>query len=263
MGSDGDRPHARPGTCDSYRQDMTPIRITNLHKRYKQTVAVEDVSFTVRQGEIFGLLGRNGAGKSTTVAMIAGLTRPDRGSVRVLGHDPFAERPAVRRVLGVQLQDAALHPSLTVAEVLRLHRSFHREGADVDGLIGKLGLTARRDTRFEKLSGGEQQRVSIGAALIGSPRVVLLDELTTGLDPEGRRRIWEVIRALRADGVGVLLVSHQMEEVERLCDRVALIDHGRLIAMDTPAGLKKHTGSSTLDDAFLSLTGSTPTGGQA
>ncbi len=242
---------------------MTPIQITNLHKRYKKTVAVEDVSFTVREAEIFGLLGRNGAGKSTIVAMIAGLTRPDRGAVRVRGHDPFADRQAVRRVLGVQLQDAALHPSLTVAEVLRLHRSFHREGADVDGLIGKLGLTSRRDIRFENLSGGEQQRVSVGAALIGDPRVVLLDELTTGLDPEGRRQIWDVITALRAGGVSVLLVSHQMEEVERLCDRVALIDHGHLIAIDTPAGLKDRTGSSTLDDAFLSLTGSTLTGGQS
>ena len=263
MAGNGDRPHARPVISRSYRRNMTPIQVTNLHKRYEQTVAVDNVSFTVRPAEIFGLLGRNGAGKSTTVEMIAGLVRPDRGAVRVLGHDPFTARTAVRRLLGVQLQDAALHPALTVGELLRLHRSFHREGADVDELIGKLGLSARRDTRFENLSGGEMQRVSVGAALIGRPRVVLLDELTTGLDPEGRRQIWEVVSALRADGLSVLLVSHQMEEVERLCDRVALLDHGRLIALDTPAGLKDHTGSSTLDDAFLSLTRSTFIGGQS
>ena len=234
---------------------MTAIQVTNLHKRYKRTVAVDDLDFTVRPGEIFGLLGRNGAGKTTTVEMIAGLIRPDRGTVRVLGHDPVTERAAVRRFLGVQLQHAALHWALTVGELLRLHRSFHADGVDPDLLIDRLGLSSRRDTRFEHLSGGEAQRVSVAAALIGDPRVVLLDELTTGLDPEGRREVWKVVSDLRADGASVVLVSHQMEEVERLCDRVVLLDKGRLLALDTPAGLIAQTGGTNLDDAFLTLTG--------
>ncbi|GIE98743.1 ABC transporter ATP-binding protein [Paractinoplanes rishiriensis] len=236
---------------------MTAIEVTDLHKRYGRTTALDGVSFTVHPGEIFGLLGRNGAGKSTTVAAIAGLIRPDRGTVRVLGHDPVRERATVRRVLGVQLQDAALHPALTVRELIRLHRGLHADGLDPDFLIDALNLDHRRDTRFEQLSGGEAQRVSIAAALAGKPRVAVLDELTTGLDPEARRDIWRIVTDLRADGVSVLLVSHAMEEVERLCDRVALLDHGRLLALDTPAALAAQTGRDTLDEAFLALTGGT------
>jgi ABC-2 type transport system ATP-binding protein len=234
---------------------MAAIDVHDLHKRYGRTTALDDVGFTVGAGEIFGLLGRNGAGKSTTVAAIAGLIRPDRGTVQVLGLDPVADRARVRRVLGVQLQSAALHYALTVRELVRLHRSFHRTGADPDELIDTLGLTPVRDTRFENLSGGEAQRTSIAVALVGRPRVAVLDELTTGLDPEGRRALWSVVAGLRGSGVTVLLVSHLMEEVERLCDRVALLDHGRLLALDTPAGLMARTGRSTLDEAFLALTG--------
>ncbi len=236
---------------------MTAIEVKNLHQRYGRTIALDDVSFAVREGEVFGLLGRNGAGKSTTVEVIAGLIRPDRGTARVCGLDPIAQRSAVRRILGVQLQAAALHPALTVGELVRLHRGFHAGGDDPDRLIDALNLADRRDTRFENLSGGEMQRVSIAVALVGRPRVALLDELTTGLDPEARRDLWRLVAGLRADGVTILLVSHAMEEVERLCDRVALLDRGRVLAVDTPAGLIARTGRTSLDEAFLDLTGGT------
>ncbi|MFB6395618.1 ABC transporter ATP-binding protein [Polymorphospora lycopeni] len=216
---------------------MLAIEVRNLHKRYGQVVAVDDVSLSVDEGEIVGVLGRNGAGKTTTVEAIAGLRRPDRGTVRVLGLDPHRDRARVRQVLGVQLQSSALHSALTVRELVGLYRSFYATGADPDKLIEAVGLTGSRGTRFEKLSGGQQQRLSIALALVGNPRVALLDELTTGLDPEARRHIWSMVEDLRAGGVTVLLVSHLMEEVERLCDRVALIDQGRVVAVDTPVGL--------------------------
>ncbi|MDP9793682.1 ABC-2 type transport system ATP-binding protein [Catenuloplanes nepalensis] len=234
---------------------MTAIEVRNLHQRYGRRTALNGVDLTVADGEVVGLLGRNGAGKSTTVGVIAGLLRPDRGTARVRGLDPIADRREVRRLLGVQLQDAALHPSLTVRELVRLHRGFHATGADPDELIETLGLTGVRDTRFENLSGGEAQRTSIAVALTGRPRVALLDELTTGLDPEARRHLWRVITGLRADGMTVLLVSHAMEEVERLCDRVVLLDRGRVLATGTPAALIARTGGDTLDEAFLTLTG--------
>jgi ABC-2 type transport system ATP-binding protein len=234
---------------------MAAIEVTGLHKRFRRTVALDGVDFAVEPGEIFGLLGRNGAGKSTAVAAIAGLIKPDRGSVRVLGLDPIAQRAEVRRVLGVQLQDAALHGALTVRELIRLHRGLHDDGLDPDTLIEALGLGHRAGARFEQLSGGEAQRVSIAAALAGRPRVAVLDELTTGLDPEARRDVWRIVTGLRDDGVTVLLVSHAMEEVERLCDRVALLDRGKLLALDSPAGLIALTGRTGLDEAFLALTG--------
>ncbi|WFE28931.1 ABC transporter ATP-binding protein [Solwaraspora sp. WMMD791] len=245
---------------------MPAVTVEDIHKRYGSTVAVDSVSLTVEPGEILGVLGRNGAGKTTVVETIAGLRRPDRGRVRVLGLDPWRDRARLRQVLGVQLQAAALHAALTVRELVRLYRSFYADGADPDELIDLLGLADRRDTRFEKLSGGQQQRLSIALALVGNPRVALLDELSTGLDPQARRRIWALVEQLRDDGVTVLLVSHLMEEVERLCDRVALIDRGRLIALDSPAGLIARAGRTaadtgtaapctTLDDAFLALTG--------
>ncbi|WP_240687183.1 ABC transporter ATP-binding protein [Amycolatopsis suaedae] len=234
---------------------MKAIEIHRLHKRYKHVVAVDNLSLTVDQGEVFGLLGHNGAGKTTTVEIVAGLGKPDRGRVRVLGLDPLRERAAVRRVLGVQLQDAALHHALTVRELVRLYRTLYRDGADPDELIGAVGLTGAARTRYDRLSGGQQQRLSIALALVGRPRVALLDELTTGLDPRARRDIWALVENLRADGVAVLLVSHQMEEVERLCDRVVLLDRGRVIAAGTPADLVTEAGAVTLDDAFLALTG--------
>ena len=246
----------------------TAIEATALHKTYRRrgrtTVAVDDVGLRVEVGEIVGLLGRNGAGKSTTVELVAGLRSPDRGATRVLGLDPRADRATVRGVLGVQLQTPRLHDALTVRELVRLHRSFHPDGRDPDALIEAVGLTDSRDTRFEKLSGGQQQRTSVAVALVGDPRVVILDELTTGLDPEARRGMLAMVRRLREDGVTVLLVSHHMDEVERLCDRAVVLDAGRVVAEGTPAALVAQAGlpaGTALEDAYLALTDAArPTG---
>ncbi|WP_049560901.1 ABC transporter ATP-binding protein [Nonomuraea sp. SBT364] len=218
------------------------VEAERLHKRYGPKVAVEEISLSVATGEIFGILGRNGAGKTTTVELIAGIRKPDRGTVRVLGLDVRRDRARLRQVLGVQLQDATLHAALTVTELVRLYATFYRDPVPAGELIESVGLTASARTRFESLSGGQQQRLSIALALVGRPRVVILDELTTGLDPEARRQMWSTVERLRDSGVTVLLVSHAMEEVERLCDRVALLDAGRVVALDSPAGLVKRAG---------------------
>jgi ABC-2 type transport system ATP-binding protein len=207
----------------------------------------------VEVGEVLGVLGPNGAGKTTTVELIAGLRRPDRGRVRVLGLDPHRDRAALRQVLGVQLQKPDLHHALTVAELVELYRSFYPHPRTTGELLDLVELTDRARTRFEKLSGGQQQRLSIALALVGRPRVVILDELTTGLDPRARRRIWAGVEALREETV--VLVSHAMDEVERLCGRVALIDRGRVVALDTPAALVTRTGTANLEEAFVTLTG--------
>ncbi|MEO3795021.1 ABC transporter ATP-binding protein [Nonomuraea sp. B10E15] len=236
----------------------TAVEAANLRKRYGDTVAVDDVSLRVGTGEILGILGGNGAGKTTTVEMIAGLRKPDSGRVRVLGLDPGRDRARLRQVLGVQLQEAQLHHALTVAELMGMFHSFYPHPRPVEEVLELVELADRRTTRFEKLSGGQQQRLSIAVALVGRPRVVILDELTTGLDPRTRRRMWAAVERLRDERVTVLLVSHAMEEVERLCDRVALLDAGRLVALDTPAGLVARTGAANLDDAFVALSGSRP-----
>ncbi len=225
---------------------MSAVEARNLTKRYRRRhevkVAVDDVSLAAADGEVLGILGPNGAGKTTTVEMIAGVRRPDGGTVRVAGLDPFADRAAVRQVLGVQLQSGSLHGALTVRELAHLYRTFYGTGRDPDELVGALGLDEQRGVRYEKLSGGQQQRVAIVLALVGDPRVVILDELTTGLDPQARRQVWGVVESLRDGGTTVLLVSHQMEEVERLCDRVVLLDAGRVVAHDTPEGLVAQAG---------------------
>jgi ABC-2 type transport system ATP-binding protein len=214
---------------------MDAIEVRNLRKRYGETVAVEDVSFSVREGEIFGVLGPNGAGKTTTVECIAGLRTPDAGRLRVLGRDP--SDPELRRLVGVQLQDSALPDRIRVGEALELYRAFYEDAEDVEALIEALGLGEVRGTAFGRLSGGERQRLSIALALIGRPRIAILDELTTGLDPQARRATWALIEQIRARGVTILLVTHFMEEAERLCDRVAVIDRGRVVALDAPAAL--------------------------
>jgi ABC-2 type transport system ATP-binding protein len=213
------------------------IDVQNLHKTYGDTVAVDDVSFTVHEGEIFGILGPNGAGKTTTVECIEGLRAPDSGQISVLGLDPRRDRSELTQRLGVQLQDSQLPDQLRVAEALALNSAFYRNPADWRALMDMLGLKSKSKTPFGKLSGGQKQRLSIALALLGSPRVAVLDELTTGLDPQARRDTWELIEGVRDRGVTIVLVTHFMEEAERLCDRVALIDAGQVVAIDTPAGL--------------------------
>jgi ABC-2 type transport system ATP-binding protein len=213
------------------------IAVDHLHKAYGSTVAVDDISFTVNPGEIFGILGRNGAGKTTTVECITGLRRPDRGSISVLGLDPRHDRPELRERVGVQLQQSALQDRIRVAEAVELYASFYERPADGRELLATLGLERSRDHYFAKLSGGQKQRLSIVLALIGQPEIAVLDELTTGLDPEARRETWSLIEGVRDRGVTIVLVTHYMEEAERLCDRVAVIDHGMVTALDHPAAL--------------------------
>jgi ABC-2 type transport system ATP-binding protein len=208
-----------------------------LRKTYGSQVAVDDISFAVEEGEIFGILGPNGAGKTTTVECVAGLRTPDAGRIAVLGLEPQRDAAKLRHLVGMQLQESELPDRLKVAEALQLYASFYDEPADWKKLLAELGLTAKQNTRFRKLSGGQKQRLSIALALVGNPRVAILDELTTGLDPQARRDTWDLIDQIRARGVTILLVTHFMEEAERLCDRVALIDTGRIVAIDTPAGL--------------------------
>lgn len=229
------------------------VLVENIRKRYKDTVAVDDVSLRVDPGEVLGILGVNGAGKSTTVEIVAGLRAPDAGTVRVLGLDPRKDRKAVRQLLGVQLQEAQLHDALTVSELVEMYRSFYSDPRPADEVIEMVELGGKRDTRFESLSGGQQQRLSIALALVGRPKVVILDELTTGLDPRARRRIWAAIEALTEESV--ILISHAMDEVERLCDRLVLLDAGRIVAEGTPAEVTARAGTSTLEEAFVAITG--------
>jgi ABC-2 type transport system ATP-binding protein len=215
----------------------TVIEVQHLHKRYRDTIAVHDVSFAVQQGEIFGILGPNGAGKTTTVECVEGLRAPDGGQIRVLGLDPRRDRAELTQRLGVQLQDGQLPPRLQVAEALSLYSRFYRHPADWPALLDMLGLASQDRTPVGKLSGGQKQRLSIALALVGRPQVAVLDELTTGLDPQARRDTWELIERVRDQGVTIVLVTHFMEEAERLCDRIALIDAGRVAAIGTPAAL--------------------------
>jgi ABC-2 type transport system ATP-binding protein len=218
------------------------IEVAGLRKSYGSTVAVKDVSLQVEDGEIFGILGPNGAGKTTTVECISGLRKPDSGAIRVLGLDPQRDRAALRERVGVQLQEGTLRPQLTVAETVSLFASFYARPADTEELIDMLGLGAKRNAYYRRLSGGQKQRLSIALALVGNPRIAILDELTTGLDPQARRETWLLIETVRDRGVTILLVTHFMDEAERLCNRVAVIDSGRVVALDTPAGLAEREG---------------------
>jgi ABC-2 type transport system ATP-binding protein len=220
------------------------IEVADLHKAYGTTIAVDSVSFAVDAGEIFGILGRNGAGKTTTVECITGLRPPDRGSIAILGLDPRRDGRELHERVGVQLQHSALPDRMRVAEAVELYASFYRQPADGHELLATLGLEAARNQYFGKLSGGQKQRLSIVLALIGRPEIAVLDELTTGLDPEARRDTWKLIEGVRDRGVTIVLVTHLMEEAERLCDRVALIDHGRVIALDRPAALAERASTS-------------------
>jgi ABC-2 type transport system ATP-binding protein len=222
----------------------TVIDVAHLHKEYGATIAVDDVSFTVGAGEIFGILGRNGAGKTTTVECITGLRTPDRGAISVLGLDPRHDGRELHERVGVQLQHSALPERIRVSEAVELYASFYRQPADGRELLAGLGLEPSRDQYFGKLSGGQKQRLSIVLALIGQPEIAILDELTTGLDPEARRDTWKLIEGIRDRGVTIVLVTHLMEEAERLCDRVALIDRGSVVALDRPAALSARASTS-------------------
>lgn len=223
------------------------LQVRHLIKRYGPLTAVDGVSFEVARGEIFGILGPNGAGKTTTLEMIEGLRRPDEGTAIVEGVDVRADPRGVRARIGVQLQEAAFFERLTVEETLRLFGAFHRRTAPVDGIIDRLQLGEKRQARAGTLSGGQRQRLSIALALVNDPQTLFLDEPTTGLDPQARRNLWDVIAGFRREGRTVVLTTHYMEEAEHLCDRVAIMDHGRIVALDTPRALiREHTPGTTV-----------------
>src|ERR1700676_2821847 len=214
------------------------IQVSGVRKTYGPTVAVDEVSFEVYDGEIFGLIGPNGAGKTTTMECIEGLRTPDRGTISVLGLDPFRDVYKLQERIGVQLQQAQLQKRIKVWEAAHLWALLYRRTkADGDRLLEQLGLADKRNSWFMTLSGGQKQRLFIALALINDPEVVFLDELTTGLDPQSRRAIWDLVRGIRDRGKTVFLTTHLMEEAERLCDRVAIIEHGRIIDIDSPQNL--------------------------
>ena len=241
------------------------VEVSGIRKRYGRTVAVEDISFDVRQGEIFGLIGPNGAGKTTTLECVEGLRRPDGGRIRVLGLDPFREARRLQTRIGVQLQEAQLQKRVKVREAVALWASLYQAPVDGRQLLEQLGLDDKREAWFMTLSGGQKQRLFIALALINDPDLVFLDELTTGLDPQARRAIWDLVRGIRARGKTVCLTTHLMEEAERLCDRVAIIDHGRVMDIGTPAELVARycpdrtvivrTTDATAADAFAAVPG--------
>jgi ABC-2 type transport system ATP-binding protein len=223
------------------------IHVAAIRKTYGRTVAVDDVSFDVQPGEIFGLIGPNGAGKTTTMECIEGLRAPDRGVISVLGLNPARDAYALQERIGVQLQEAQLQKRIKVREAVGLWASLYRHPVDGDRLIEQLGLSDKRNAWFMTLSGGQKQRLFIALALINDPQLVFLDELTTGLDPQARRAIWDLVRGIRQRGKTVFLTTHLMEEAERLCDRVAIIDHGRIIDIGSPGALvRRHCPERTV-----------------
>ena len=217
---------------------MAPvITVEGLRKSYGSMLAVDDMSFDVEEGEIFGILGPNGAGKTTTVECVQGLRTVDGGTIRVLGYDPETEVRDLRQQIGAQLQDSSLPGRLRVAEALELFAAFAENPVETERLLEQWRLVDQRDKPFSSLSGGQRQRLFIALAFVNSPRLVFLDELTQGLDPQSRRATWELVREIRRAGTTVVLVTHFMDEAEQLCDRLAVVDGGKLIALDTPQGL--------------------------
>jgi ABC-2 type transport system ATP-binding protein len=209
------------------------IQVDDLRKSYGEVRAVAGVTFEVRAGEVFGLLGPNGAGKTTTIEMLEGLLKPDSGTATVLGIDATKDAADLKERIGVQLQTAALYPNLTVRELIDLFGSFYSRRRSTDELIRDMGLEERQKGRSRELSGGQQQRLSIALALVNDPELIFLDEPTTGLDPQARRSLWDEIENLRGQGKTIVLTTHYMEEAERLCDRVAIMDHGQILEMGT------------------------------
>lgn len=225
---------------------MSIVEVKGLSKFYGGRAVVDGVDFSVEEGEIFGILGPNGAGKTTAVECLEGLRIPDAGTIRVAGLDPVREHRELTRILGVQLQESELQAKLTVREALDLYRVLYPDSADWRPIAEQLGLDTMLNRPFGKLSGGWKQRLFIALTLVGRPRIVVFDELTTGLDPRARRDTWKLIEGVRDSGVTVLLVTHFMEEAEHLCDRVAVIDRGKLVAVDSPAGLISKSDSPTV-----------------
>ena len=243
--------------------------VQGLRKSYSDVIAVDGLDLEVRAGECFGLLGPNGAGKTTTIEICEGLLTADSGSVEVLGKRWETDADDLRELLGIQLQDTQLSEKLTVDETLTLFQSFYRDALDVGDVVDQVELGEKRQSRVGGLSGGQKQRLAVACALIGNPQLLFLDEPTTGLDPVSRRGLWDLIAKFQAEGKTIVLTTHYMEEAERLCDRVAIVDHGRVIALGPPQELiesvdvshlpppEPRKTSATLEDVFVSLTGRT------
>ena len=219
------------------------VQVNNLRKTYGSLVAVDGISFEVYEGEIFGMVGPNGAGKTTTIECIEGLRSPNDGEINVLGLNPTKDGYKLKTQIGIQLQQAELQARIKVWEALDLYSSVYGNSINLADLLERLGLSEKRNTHYSKLSGGQKQRLFIAMALLNNPELIFLDELTTGLDPQARHNMWDLVRGIRDDGKTVFLTTHFMEEAERLCDRVAIMDNGKIIAIDTPGNLVKNLGA--------------------
>ena len=253
----------------AFDNSMPALRVQGLRKAYDDVVAVDGLNLQVLAGECFGLLGPNGAGKTTTMEICEGLLSADSGSVEVLGRHWESDASDLRELLGIQLQDTQLSEKLTVDETLTLFQSFYRDARDVADVVEQVELGEKRTSRVGALSGGQKQRLAVACALVGNPQLLFLDEPTTGLDPQSRRQLWELISKFQAEGKTIVLTTHYMEEAERLCDRVAIVDHGHIIALGSPRELidsidpstlpppEPRKTSATLEDVFVSLTGRT------
>jgi ABC-2 type transport system ATP-binding protein len=243
------------------------LRVQGLRKAYSDVVAIDRLDLQVEAGECFGLLGPNGAGKTTTIEICEGLLTPDAGSVEVLGRRWETDAKELRELLGIQLQDTQLSEKLTVDETLTLFQSFYRNAREIDDVIDEVELSEKRSSRVGTLSGGQKQRLAVACALVGNPQLIFLDEPTTGLDPQSRRQLWDLIARFQREGRTIVLTTHYMEEAERLCDRVAIVDHGHVIPLGSPRELsdsidvsnlpppEPRKTTATLEDVFVALTG--------
>lgn len=237
------------------QHDTLVLQVSGLKKRYGATVAVDGLDLTVRKGEIFGLLGPNGAGKSTTLECVLGTRIPDAGTVRILGHTPQQDRRHLFARIGVQFQDANYPGGIRVGELYRMFAILHDDPLPVEQLLARFGLAGLERQEVATLSGGQRQKLSLALALVNRPELVFLDELTTGLDPAARRKVWQTLRSLRDTGLTVILTSHYMDEVDRLCDRILIMDRGRAVATGTPAEIVTSAGKDNLEEAYLAYIG--------